>query len=92
MSKTLDMEVERIRKIKNKSEKEKIDTESLRELPSPPFPPSHFQGTSPTGRLDLSLSPQYYKPFFLCVTLLLLTSSSSLPKAKLLHSSKAQPS
>lgn len=92
MSKTLDMEVERIRKIKNKSEKEKIDTESLRELPSPPFSPGHFQGTSPTGRLDLSVSPQYYKPFFLCVTLLLLTSSSSLPKAKLLHNSKAQPS
>ena len=63
MSKTLEMEVERMGEIKNKSEKEKIDMESLSEPPSPPFPPKSLPGTSPIGRLDLSLSPQYYKSF-----------------------------
>ena len=55
MSKTLAMEMKRMSEIKKEPKKKKTGMKGLSETPSPSFPPSHFQGTSPTGRLDLGL-------------------------------------
>ena len=59
--------MKRLREITKKFEKEKIGMKHMSETVSPPLPASHFQGTSPTGRLDLQLiSPVLYAFLSVC--------------------------
>lgn len=68
MSKPLDIYVERIQEIKNKSEKEKIEMENLSELPFPPFPQVTSQVPLLKADLIMVYLPNITSPFS-CVSL-----------------------